>query len=1727
MLFRTERSVLISSFLVFASALVAHAAASCVVTNSTTITCTGAAGGSVSNPNGGQVSSSAYPSSYNITSFNLTFSGVVSNASVTLRGVTADGSQGANIEAAGWLLSDAGGHYFEFLHGPGNDLNVTESLSNATINISDSNSSYAPNQSSYICPPSGNCVSGATYNWKSTSYTDPYPSVSRYPSPAPPNGNPASARTANSLGSGTFASALQGSAVNQVWSLYMEDDNIEDSVSFSSWDLVLTISPLLSTTTTVSSSVNPTFTTSSGNTTTFTATVTGSPTPTGTVTFTDTTTSTTLCSTVALSSGVATCSTSFTTEGFHTVQATYNPTSSYLGSNNTTNQWVKNHSTLSSGAYCNAGAISIPGQQNSSPYPSIVNVGTDTTSVPNSLATLTVMLNGLTAAAGNLETANFLLVAPDNTHSLEFLSYAGFVSSVSANVTFTDSASGYFPQDPSSSITGTVSYLPTLYYNGADTFNTPLSPAPAPPSSFAVAGPGGTPAKTFTTEFDGATANGDWKLFVYDNENSPVSVTGGWCLKFTQSTGAATTTSVTGTPNGATTGANVTVTATVLAGSTPVSSGTVTFTENGVQVAGGPSGPVSLNGSGQASFTTSSLSEGDHTIVATFNGTGSDSLSFGSFTQRVDDATSLTISGNTFTYCNVGAITLPGPNNADDIGQASPNPSNIFVTALPGTINAVKVDLKSLHMQGSDDNTASLLVGPTATTADSLDFFSNVGTGAGSVSGNFSLVDSAGSLVPSGLEPTAGTYKPTSYGSSADSFFPSASGMYTLPAGPYPRAATEGTSTLNGVFAGGSGDGTWSLYFDQNTHQTSDGLTNGWCVDLTVTPPVLTVTETHSGPGTGNAFVAGKTGTYTITVNNTGPGSTGGQTVTLSDSLPSGLTQSNLTGSGWSCGSSTTTTVTCTSTSAVASGGSFPAITVTITPALTSGTSASNTATASGAGMTSGTSTADVTTIIHEPVLSVGIVDNGSPAGTFKQGSTGDTATVTVSNASAGSGAGATSSTVTVTFTLSSASAIVPASITPPGTGWTCQTPSASFTCSSTGSPALAAGGSAVFTLNFSVSAGATSPQSIAASVSGGGGNSPSGTDTLTISSGPTLSISKSHSVTFTQGGTAVWNLQVTNSAPVGGLPTSGTTTVVDPLPTGYTLSSFSGSGWSCSGTTTVTCTSTNAVAANGVNFPLLVLTVSVPAASPVSVSNLGYVYGGGDPVHIAFGSAASSNTDTVTVVQVPASMTAVAGTTPQSATISTAFAAAPAVTIRDANGVAVSGVSVTFAAPGTSPSGTFSNSTNTITLTTNSSGIASAPFTANATAGGPYTVTANSSGLTTVNFSLSNTAGAPASMVANAGTTPQSATITTAFGTPLAVTIKDAGSNPLSGVSVTFTAPGTSPSGIFSNSTNTITATTNSSGIASATFTANAKAGGPYTVTAAASGLTTVNFLLTNVAGAPASMTANAGTTPQSATVSTAFGTPLAVTIKDAGSNPLSGVSVTFTAPGTSPSGTFSNSTNTITATTNSSGIASAPFTANATSGGPYTVTASSSGLATVNFSLTNTASTPPPGPSVVSFNVLFGSQSYNVIGSARTRLPWQITGISVVFSEVITSANINSLSGVTTTGFSGLGTNTLTWTISPVSLSNVSAVLAGSGPNAITDSGSAGLGAGAGFTQALRVLWGDANDDGGVNVQDQLIVNAARSQTYNILDDMNGDGVVNASDVLVVRAQTGTTNP
>jgi hypothetical protein len=397
----------------------------------------------------------------------------------------------------------------------------------------------------------------------------------------------------------------------------------------------------------------------------------------------------------------------------------------------------------------------------------------------------------------------------------------------------------------------------------------------------------------------------------------------------------------------------------------------------------------------------------------------------------------------------------------------------------------------------------------------------------------------------------------------------------------------------------------------------------------------------------------------------------------------------------------------------------------------------------------------------------------------------------------------------------------------------------------------------------------------------------------------------------------------------------------------------------------------------------------------------------------------------------------------------------------------------------------------------------------ANLTIGGPYTVTATAAGLAPVNFLLTNTVGAAWSITANAGTTPQPAAAGTAFGNALAATVKDVFNNPVPGVNVTFTAPASGATGSFSNSTNTITVTTNASGIASAgTFTANLTAGGPYAVTAAAAGLTPVSFSLTNnavlpqVTKDPLSQAVGAGSTATFTAAATGTPTP----------------AVRWQVS-TDGGGSFSDVP----------GAISTPlsFTAQASQNGNqyravFTNTAGSAATKAATLTVSSI-------PTVVSFSVLWGSKSYNVTGTSRNRLPWQITGIQVVFSAPIASGNLNSLSGtgVTPTGFSGLGTNTLTWTISPLALGNFPATLAGSGANALKDAAGTALAGSAGFSQNLKILYGDLNDDGVVNAQDLVLEAAATSAPYNVFADMNGDGVVSPADSLLLRSRSGSSLP
>ena len=78
-------------------------------------------------------------------------------------------------------------------------------------------------------------------------------------------------------------------------------------------------------------------------------------------------------------------------------------------------------------------------------------------------------------------------------------------------------------------------------------------------------------------------------------------------------------------------GQSVTFTATVTSGGNPVTTGTVDFTEGATTLAAG----VALNGSGQATFTTSALTAGSHPITATYSGTAALATSSGAVTQVV------------------------------------------------------------------------------------------------------------------------------------------------------------------------------------------------------------------------------------------------------------------------------------------------------------------------------------------------------------------------------------------------------------------------------------------------------------------------------------------------------------------------------------------------------------------------------------------------------------------------------------------------------------------------------------------------------------------------------------------------------------------------------------------------------------------------------------------------------------------------------------------------------------------------------------------------------------------------------------------------------------------------------------------------------------------------------------------------------------------------------------
>jgi Domain of unknown function DUF11 len=244
-------------------------------------------------------------------------------------------------------------------------------------------------------------------------------------------------------------------------------------------------------------------------------------------------------------------------------------------------------------------------------------------------------------------------------------------------------------------------------------------------------------------------------------------------------------------------------------------------------------------------------------------------------------------------------------------------------------------------------------------------------------------------------------------------------------------------------------------------------------------------------------------------------------------------------------------------------------------------------------------------------VTTVGLLSiSKTHAGAFVQGDVGDTYTVTVSNAP---GAAPTSGLVAVIEAPPTGLTVTSMS----GVGWTCAT------LSCTRSDALSAG-SSYSPIAVTVNVAQNAPGSLTnqVTVSGGGAASSSASDSTTVvPPSPFLTIAKTHAGNFSQLQVgAQYSITVSNTG-VG--LAAGLVTMTEAPPTGLTVTSMSGTGWTCN---TVTCTRNDALP-GGTSYPVITVLVNVSGTAGSPLVN---------QASISFGGSASASVIDVTNIGPP-----------------------------------------------------------------------------------------------------------------------------------------------------------------------------------------------------------------------------------------------------------------------------------------------------------------------------------------------------------------------------------------------------------------------------------------------------------------------------------------------------------
>ena len=169
---------------------------------------------------------------------------------------------------------------------------------------------------------------------------------------------------------------------------------------------------------------------------------------------------------------------------------------------------------------------------------------------------------------------------------------------------------------------------------------------------------------------------------------------------------------------------------------------------------------------------------------------------------------------------------------------------------------------------------------------------------------------------------------------------------------------------------------------------------------IDVSLPVLGISKSHTG-----SFTQGQqNATYTVTVSNAARSAPTKGTVTVTETVPSGLTLASMSGTMWNCSANT-----CTRNDALAAGASYPAITVLVNVAASATSPQINSVSAAGGGSPNASAT-DITTIQSSGPLVSGVFN----AATFGAGGIAPNEFISIKGSGLGPATGAVSAMTTL-----------------------------------------------------------------------------------------------------------------------------------------------------------------------------------------------------------------------------------------------------------------------------------------------------------------------------------------------------------------------------------------------------------------------------------------------------------------------------------------------------------------------------------------------------------------------------------------------------------------------------------------------------------------------------------------------------------------------------------------